>query len=80
MEQLGGKLSPPASKGAVSNWENGYNLPNNTRLKQLSKVLDVSTTYLLNGSYTLRDMHMMPEIKRNVLEKQLKKLLKKITL
>ncbi|HBM5831874.1 TPA: helix-turn-helix transcriptional regulator, partial [Enterococcus faecium] len=51
MEQLGGKLSPPASKGAVSNWENGYNLPNNTRLKQLSKVLDVSTTYLLNGSY-----------------------------
>ncbi|KAF3370448.1 hypothetical protein BXA51_17875 [Enterococcus faecium] len=67
MEQLGGKLSPPASKGAVSNWENGYNLPNNTRLKQLSKVLDVSTTYLLNGSYTLRDMHMMPEIKRNVI-------------
>ncbi|HFL7201098.1 TPA: helix-turn-helix domain-containing protein [Enterococcus faecium] len=77
MEQLGGKLSPPASKGAVSNWENGYNLPNNTRLKQLSKVLDVSTTYLLNGSYTLRDMHMMPEIKRNVLEKQLKKTIKK---
>ena len=57
--------------------ENGYNLPNNTRLKQLSKVLDVSTTYLLNGSYTLRDMHMMPEIKRNVLEKQLKKTIEK---
>ncbi|MGX7329473.1 helix-turn-helix domain-containing protein [Enterococcus bulliens] len=49
MEELGQKLTPPASKGAVSNWENGYNLPNNNRLKQLSDILDVSTTYLLNG-------------------------------
>lgn len=49
MEELGQKLTPPASKGAVSNWENGYNLPNNNRLKQLSDILGVSTTYLLNG-------------------------------
>lgn len=49
MEELGKKLTPPASKGAVSNWENGYNLPNNNRLKQLSDILNVSTTYLLNG-------------------------------
>lgn len=62
MEQLGALLSPPASKGAVSNWENGYNLPNNSRLKQLSDVLKVSTTYLLSGKFMLRDIHMMPEI------------------
>lgn len=75
MEQLGEKLTPPASKGAVSNWENGYNLPNNARLKQLSDILDVSTSYLLEGRFMLRDVHLMPreeqdkhwaEIQRNI--------------
>lgn len=55
MEQLGERLTPPASKGAVSNWENGYNLPNNARLMQLSDVLSVSTVYLLYGNRTLED-------------------------
>lgn len=49
MEELGFKLSPPASKGAVSNWENGYNLPNNDRLEQLARILNVSVSYLLTG-------------------------------
>lgn len=55
MEELGALLIPPASKGAVSNWENGYNLPNNARLKQLSEVLEISTLYLLTGKKTLTD-------------------------
>ncbi|MDN6663428.1 MAG: helix-turn-helix domain-containing protein [Tetragenococcus koreensis] len=65
MEQLGERLTPPASKGAVSNWENGYNLPNNVRLMQLCDVLGVSTIYLLSGKYMIRDIHMMPEIEKN---------------
>lgn len=44
MEQLGERLTPPASKGAVSNWENGYNLPTEKRNKQLQSILD---TYYL---------------------------------
>lgn len=55
MEQLGMKLTPPASKGAVSNWENGYNLPNNSRLSQLASILDVSTLFLLTGRKILSD-------------------------
>lgn len=72
MEQLGKKLSPPASKGGVSNWENGYNLPNDSRLEQLSNVLNVSTAYILDGSFMARDIHMLSEADRIEFEKQLK--------
>lgn len=64
MEQLGERLTPPASKGAVSNWENGYNLPNDDRVTQLCDVLDISRNFLLNGEYMARDIHIMPPKER----------------
>lgn len=42
MEKVGERLTPPASKGAVSNWENGYNLPTPTRTSQLQDILGAS--------------------------------------
>lgn len=39
-----------ATVPAVSNWENGRNLPNNERLTQIAKVADTSVNELLYGS------------------------------
>lgn len=76
MEELGEQLTPPASKGGVSNWENGYNLPNNDRLKQLSNILDVPVSYLINGDklenidiskigdFTILDSHRIKRVKQ----------------
>ncbi|WP_241153386.1 helix-turn-helix domain-containing protein [Enterococcus mediterraneensis] len=44
------KIDETASYGAVSNWENGYNLPNNRRLKRIAEIGGVSIEYLLNGT------------------------------
>lgn len=49
MEEFGSRMTPPASKGAVSNWENGYNLPNNERLKRIAELGNVPVLYLLEG-------------------------------
>lgn len=61
MEEFGGQLSPKASKGTISKWENGRYLPNNDRLKQIAEIGNVSINYLLEGKYTLKDIHIMPE-------------------
>lgn len=40
MDEFGKLFDPPASKGAVSNWENGYNLPNNKRIKDIKRLIN----------------------------------------
>lgn len=42
-------LIPPVNRSAVKNWENGMNLPNRDRLKQIAELGSVSTDYLLFG-------------------------------
>lgn len=49
MNEFGQKFSPPASKGVVSNWENGYNNPNNIRLQKIAELGNVSVEFLLTG-------------------------------
>lgn len=44
-EQLAGKLQ--TTKGTISNYENGHSTPSNEMLVLLSKILDVTTDYLL---------------------------------
>lgn len=49
MEEFGKKFNPPASKGVVSNWENGYNNPNNARLQKISELGGISVNELIYG-------------------------------
>lgn len=49
LEAFGQLLSPPAIRPLVSKWEKGLNLPNEDRLKQIAKLGDVTTNYLLFG-------------------------------
>lgn len=49
MEQFGKRLSPIATKGTISKWENGKYIPNNERLKQIAELGNVEITYLLEG-------------------------------
>lgn len=47
MEEFGKRLSPVATKGTISKWENGKYIPNNPRLQQIAKLGNVSMKYLL---------------------------------
>lgn len=47
MEDFGKLFNPPASKGVVSNWENGYNYPNNKRLNRIAELGNISTDDLI---------------------------------
>ena len=49
MEQFG-KLFDNASKGVVSNWEKGSNVPNNERLKMIATAGGITVDELLHGS------------------------------
>lgn len=49
LEEFGKLFDPPASKGVVSNWENGYNLPNNNRLLKIAKLGNVTVEELLGN-------------------------------
>lgn len=49
MDEFGQKFVPPASKGVVSNWENGYNNPNNIRLQKIAELGGISTKELIYG-------------------------------
>lgn len=40
-----------ASKGVISNWENGYNLPNRERLSSVAFYGQMSVDELLHGAY-----------------------------
>lgn len=50
MAEFGRLLDPPASKGAVSNWENDYNYPNNERLKRIAELGGITVDDLLYAS------------------------------
>ncbi|XJS10476.1 helix-turn-helix domain-containing protein [Aerococcaceae bacterium WGS1372] len=50
MEEFGKLFDPPASKGVVSNWENGYNLPNQERLKRIAELGNITVEELLHGT------------------------------
>lgn len=49
MEDFGKLLNPPASRGLVSNWENNYNYPNQSRLKQIAKIGNTTVNQLLHS-------------------------------
>lgn len=49
LESFGKLLNPPSDKSSVRKWEQGMNLPNNERLKQIAELGNVSTDYLLFG-------------------------------
>lgn len=51
-----GKLVDNAGKSIVSKWERGITVPNNERLKRISEIANVSTTYLTTGKYTEYDL------------------------
>ena len=53
MEQFG-KLFDNASKGVVSNWEKGSNVPNNERLKMIAEFGEITVDELLYGSFKNR--------------------------
>lgn len=51
MEEFGlNNFNPPASKGVVSNWENGYNKPNKQRLDIIASLGGITTDELLHGT------------------------------
>ena len=49
MEEFGGKFNPVASKGVVSNWENGYNNPHPKRIKRIAELGGITVENLLEG-------------------------------
>ena len=53
MEEFG-KFFDNASKGVISNWEKGSNIPNNTRLKMIAQFGGISVDELLYGDYQAR--------------------------
>lgn len=55
MEEFGKRMDPKASKGAVSNWENGYNLPNNNRLKKIAELGNTTVRKLLEPEYFIEE-------------------------
>lgn len=80
LEEFGKIFEKPASKGVVSNWESGKNIPNNVRLKEIADFGEVSIVYLLYGtlrSYAheritqlieeLEDYEFTDETKRDVI-------------
>ena len=46
MEEFGKRLSPVATKGTISKWENGKYIPNNDRLRQIAELGNVSIDFL----------------------------------
>ena len=52
MKEFGESFHPKASKGVVSNWENGYNRPNKDRLEKIASWGKYkSVNELLYGSF-----------------------------
>lgn len=66
MEEFGKLFNPPASKGVVSNWENGYNNPNNERLKRIAELGNVSVEYLTGLSSQRISEESALEIFKNI--------------
>ena len=57
MSQLEFSKAIGATKSAVSNWENGYNAPNNERLKIIADIGGVSVESLLYGDSMVADVY-----------------------
>jgi len=53
MEEFG-KFFDNASKGVISNWEKGSNIPNNARLKMIAQFGGISVDELLYGDFKSR--------------------------
>lgn len=51
MSQLEFSKAIGATKSAVSNWENGYNAPNNERLKVIAELANTSVDKLINPDF-----------------------------
>lgn len=49
MEDFAKRIDDKARSGTVSNWETGKNLPNNSRLKRISEIGEISLDELLCG-------------------------------
>lgn len=50
LEEFGKLFDSPASRGVVSNWESGNNVPNNERLKIIAELGEISVDELLYGN------------------------------
>ena len=57
MSQLEFSKAIGATKSAVSNWENGYNAPNNERLKIIAEIGGVSVETLLYGGVDVKQIY-----------------------
>lgn len=57
-----GKFFDNASKGVVSNWEKGTNIPNNARLKMIAQFGEKSVNELLYGSASEYEKRLIYEI------------------
>lgn len=58
------------SGGAYSNWEYGNRKPDLQFTQEIANLFDVSTNYLLEGTYMLRDVHIMPQSVREKMIEQ----------
>lgn len=56
LKEFGEKMTPEASESIVSRWERGINKPNSVRLITIANLGECSTTYLLTGVKTYRDL------------------------
>lgn len=54
-----------ATVPAVSNWENGRSLPNNERIKKISKIGGISVEELLYGNYEARIRNILMDQESN---------------
>lgn len=52
LEDFGQAVSPPANKSIVSRWESGKSIPNNQRIKSISKLGSMTSENLLFGDET----------------------------
>lgn len=55
-----------ATVPAVSNWENGRNLPNNLRLRAIAKIADTSVVDILNGHHELDTLQTPDKLKDEI--------------
>ena len=71
LEEFGKLFSPTADKAVISNWENGKNLPNSERIKQIAEIGGVSELYLMTGvdSSVAESMYFLSEVALDALER-----------
>lgn len=75
MEEFARKIDSTTSKGAVSNWEHGRNLPSVERLKKVAELGNYSLESLLSND-TLLTFSFEDEKVKNALNKNLSRFIK----